>query len=266
MPASRSGCEVTRTVTAAILAAAVVAVPRAAHAQLGGFLGGLLGAPQISYCLNCSSETTQLLNKVQLIGQFAKQVQQYQKQIQQYADQVQNSATVSRQVWGHTLTDVQQVNTLLNQAQSLAYSTANLNQQFAQRYRTFGTYAGQPLSPTTMAQKYQQWSQESNDNVLYALRGANAQAAQMNAEDTDLHALEAMATSASGRMQAIQVGNQFAAQSARQLQKLRQLLMLNMQVQANAQQFTQDRDAYQQAAGQRALAHPGSAATGGIRF
>jgi len=173
---------------------------------------------------------------------------------------------VPTQVWGNTMSNIQQINTLLGQAQSLAYSTANLNQQFAQRYRTYGTYAGQPLSPTTMVQKYQQWSQESNDNVLYALRGANAQAAQMNGEDTDLRALETMATSASGRMQALQVGNQFAAQSARQLQKLRQLLMLNTQLQANAQQFTQDRDAYQQAAGQRALSHPGSAATGGVRF
>lgn len=241
-----------------MLAATVTAAPRTAHAQLFG--------PSISYCLNCSSEVTQLVNKLQLVSQYAKQLQQYQKQLQQYADQVQNTARVPNQVWGNTMSNIQQVSALLNQAQSLAYSAANLNQQFAQRYRTFGTYAGQPLSPATMAQKYQQWSQESNDNVLYALRAANTQATQMGSEDTDLRALETMATSVSGRMQAIQVGNQFAAQGARQLQKLRQLLMLNMQVQANAQQFAQDRDAYQQAAGQRALAHPGSAATGGIRF
>ena len=235
------------------LAAAVgMGAPRAARAQLFGF--------------GAATEWTQIANNIQLVNQYARQGQQLARQIQQYQDQVQNTARVPAQVWGQTLANLQQVNTLLAQARSLAYTSANLNQQFGQRYKTYGVYAGQALTPATLAQKYVQWSAEANDNALYALRAANTQSTQMATEDADLQALERMAVSASGRMQAIQVGNQFAAQSARQVQKLRQLMMLQMQVTANAHQLAQDRDAYQQAASTRARARAGNAAAGGQPF
>ena len=242
----------------AVAATAGLAAPRAAAAQLFG--GGVV------YCTNCGSEVTQLVNKVQLVQQYAKQVQQYSTQLQQYADQVRNTARVPTQVWGSTMASLQQVHALYSNAQSLAYTMANLNQQFGQRYKTYGVYAGQTLTPATMSQKYQQWSAEANDNVLLTLRAANAQATQLGGEDADLRALEQMATTADGRMKALQVGTQFAAQSARQLQKLRQLMLLNLQLQANAQQTAQDRAAYQQAAVQRLLTAPQSASNGGQRF
>jgi P-type conjugative transfer protein TrbJ len=57
-----------------------------------------------------------------------------------------------------------------------------------------------------------------------------------------------MSGTAEGRMQAIQVANQIAIAAARQTQKLRQLMLVQLQLQANFIQTQMDRQSTQEAA------------------
>ncbi len=69
--------------------------------------------------------------------------------------------------------------------------------------------------------------------ITSAMEAAKLQETQFSTEDQTMHQLERMGETAQGRQQAIQVGHQIAAQQVRQTQKLRALMMSQMQMQAN---------------------------------
>jgi P-type conjugative transfer protein TrbJ len=242
------------TLTVAVIAATV---PPAAHAQagvgtvvggaiggpiggaIGGIIGGMMGGPD------------EVIDKAAIA-----------KIVLQLEDQRRNTRGVSRHVWGRPMAEIRRVDAIARRTRSLTYTATNLDRDFSRRYSTYNGYAGRRIDAEAMASKHQQWSEEANDNVLVALKATSAQAGQLAAEDADLRAIERMAGSAGGRMQALQAGNQFAGQTVRQVQKLRQLIMLNTQLQANHMQAAHDRDAFQAAASRKAAAHAGSAVKG----
>jgi P-type conjugative transfer protein TrbJ len=77
-----------------------------------------------------------------------------------------------------------------------------------------------------LGSKYQQWSEDTNSSVLTTLKAAGLHSGQIEGSEGVLFKqLESMATSAEGRMQALQVANQIALTAARQTQKLRQIML-----------------------------------------
>jgi P-type conjugative transfer protein TrbJ len=203
------------------------------------------------YCTNCGTEWTQLFNKVQMVKQLATQFQQLQAQINQYQNMIQNTSGVSQHVWGNALGDIQKLNALLQQSKALAFSAGNLDSQFAQRYQGYKTYAASQMNSADWRNKYNQWSREASDNALYALKAANAQNIAMQDENALMKRLQALSQSAQGRMEALQIANMMAAQNVEQVQKLRQLMMLQLQMQANYYQLQQDKEDALQAARDR---------------
>ena len=59
--------------------------------------------------------------------------------------------------------------------------------------------------------------------------------------------LQVMAGTAEGRMQALQIGNMMAGQNVQQLQELRQLMMMQLQMQADYVAMQQDKEAASEA-------------------
>lgn len=173
-----------------------------------------------------------------LIDQLNRQLQQLQVAQQQLNDMVVNTATLPAQQWGQTMQNINRVNQLMNNVQSLSYQGNNIEQQIRQRYQGYAAYSGTGSSSVTG--KYNQWSNETNSSIKSTLAALGMQNSQMDDEDALMRQLEAMGNSAKGRMQAAQVGNQMAAQSIRQTQKLRQLMMLQTQMQANWYASQQD--------------------------
>jgi P-type conjugative transfer protein TrbJ len=85
--------------------------------------------------------------------------------------------------------------------------------------------------------------------VLTTLKAAGSQSSQITgAEDQLLQTLQSQAESAGGTMQALQVGNEVSLQTVRQLQKLRQLVLADLQLKANFIQTQQDKETSQAAA------------------
>lgn len=71
------------------------------------------------------------------------------------------------------------------------------------------------------------------DSISGAMRSANLQATQFQTEETTMKSIERLSQNAQGRMEAIQAGNLIAAQQVGQMQKLRSLIMAQMQMQAS---------------------------------
>lgn len=199
-----------------------------------------------------------------LIDQLNRQLQQLQIAQQQLNDMVVNTATLPAQQWGQTMQNINRVNQLMNNVQSLSYQGNNIEQQIRQKYQGYATYSGN--ASTSITGKYNQWSTDTNSSIKATLSSLGVQNSQMDDEDALMRQLEAMGNSAQGRMQAAQVGNQMAAQAVRQTQKLRQLMMLQTQMQANWYASQQDQADVKAAASGRLHKSREFKTTGGKRY
>jgi P-type conjugative transfer protein TrbJ len=209
---------------------------------------GFAPVSQAIVCTNCATEFTQLANNLQLIDQLARQVELVRESIRQSENLVLNTTGLDSFSFGKTADDLRKVTSILGQAKSLSFTSASLDGQFAQKYKDYKTYAGQTLDTDVLAQQFQQWSEDTNSSVLSTLKAANLQNTQLEGdEETLLKQLEEMASTAEGRMQALQVANQISIAAARQTQKLRQLILVQLQLQANFIQAQTDRAARQDA-------------------
>lgn len=198
---------------------------------------------QAVYCSNCATQWTQLAQQADQARQLLNQVQQLSVQMDSYRQMMKDGLELPSAVFGDVARDLASINNVIESAQGLAYTASNLDEQFAQRYGSFEGYRQAGVSDAQLQNKYRQWSEESNSSVLTTMRALGVQSASMNSEAALLRQLQARAGNAQGQMQAVQVGNELAAEGIAQMQRLRQLLMLQTQLQAQAMQVDADRDA-----------------------
>ncbi len=200
------------------------------------------GRAQAVFCTNCSTEFTQLANNLQLVDQLARQVELVSESVQQTANLTLNTQPLDNQSWGNTLAEIRRLNGLLAQAKSLSFASADLDTRFSEKYKDYDGYVRDQTGGDALSGKLQQWSEDTNASVLTTLKAAGLSNTQIEGEEEDhLRSLERLAETAEGRMQAIQVGNQIAMAGARQTQKLRQTMLLQIQLLANFVQQQGDR-------------------------
>jgi P-type conjugative transfer protein TrbJ len=200
-------------------------------------------------CTNCSSELTQLANNVQLVEQLARQVELVQNAIQSLENLQLNTQGLGEQAFGETLAELRKVTGILGQARSLSIASSDLETQFKDKFKDYDAYVAANLGADGLAAKYQQWSEETNSGVLTALKAGQEQSRQIEGSEASLlEHLERQAVNAEGRMQALQVANQVGLAAARQTQKLRQLMLAQLQLQGQFIQAQMDREAAQGAA------------------
>ncbi len=237
---------------------------RLAIAALIYALAGTASAPaQVVVCANCSSEVTQILNYLQLGEQLLKQAALLEQSLSQTQLMTTNTTPLASVPHGDAANDLKALFALVAQAQSLSFASANLDSRFQGKFGTYQSYLGGAQTPASFAAKYQQWSADANASVLTTLKGAGLQATSMQgSEEALLQGLHTQNGSVSGQLQAAQLSNVIATEGVRQIQKLRQLLLLDLQLKANAIQNGQDKEASQQAAWQKFVTAPTVTATG----
>jgi type IV secretion system protein TrbJ len=215
----------TSAVAIVALIATATAIPTQAHA---GGVGPF------------ATEYTQLLNYAELVGQLEKQVMMVENQMTQIADMAKHGITITNQLFGTVESDIANLNKIVNTGQSLAYTLSNMDGTFRLRFPGY-------VSTTNYGQQYSQWGQTSLDSTLGALKAAGLQNDQFNSDAALLKTLQGQSSTAVGRMQAIEVGNQIAENQAEQLMKLRQLMMADMQSKAAFQSAQVQKDLTTQA-------------------
>jgi P-type conjugative transfer protein TrbJ len=190
-----------------LLCLALVPTPPAQAGVLGGF----------------ATEWTQIANNVQLVSSYIRMGEQLRQEILMVTDMTKQGNILPSQVFGTVMADIARLHSVVQTGRALAYSMANLDAEFKNRFSGYG-YVG-----NNWYLKYRDWSQTSLDSSLGALKAANLQASQMNSEEAVLQQLRTMSQSADGRMKAIEVGNQINDQMVEQMMKLRQIMLADLQ-------------------------------------
>ena len=183
-----------------------------------------------------ASEATQWLNHGELVNQYLRQGEQLAEALKQTADMIKNSQLLPAQAFGPIMSDINQLSQVVQGGSALAYSLANLDALYRERFR------GYAYNAKAYYTDYRDWSQTSLDTTRSTMRAAGVQSDQLQNEQTVLTALRAMSVTADGRMQALQVANQIAEQQVEQLMKLRALMLVDLQSKAafQAQQIQRD--------------------------
>jgi type IV secretion system protein TrbJ len=174
-----------------------------------------------------ATEVTQILNHVQLVLSYAAQANQLATQIKMLADAIKNTVNNPHQLFWNIQADLNALAGIVQGGRSLAYSLGNYDALWHQTYPGYGGYA-----PTGYYNRYQAWSQTTLDTVVGAMRAAGLQGQQLNSEVTLIQNLEAQSQSADGRLLALNVATQMADQQDQQMQKLRELMLADMQSKA----------------------------------
>lgn len=176
-------------------------------------------------CANCASEWTQLANNAQLAAQYAKQIEQYRNQLLQWEEMLKQGAKLDVFQWTQAAQTLRELSNVVQQGRALAYSTRDLGSAFSDRFQD---YQREDVKFDTLLDD---WAETSMDSIKGAMLAANMQADEMANEEAVFAELRGLASSVDGQLEAISVGNQVAVEQAVQMQKLRQLMMAQMQAQ-----------------------------------
>src|SRR3954453_13364630 len=193
--------------------------------SLFGILGAAVcpGMARAGIVGGFATEWTQLANNLQLINTYVRQGEELRQKILMVADMARNTANLPSQIFGPIMADIGRLAGVVQNGRALAYSMANLDAEFRNRFRGYGYNA------RTWFRDYRDWSQTSLDTTLGTLRAAGLQGDQLASEQAVLDGLRRMAESSDGRMKALQVSNQIMEQQVQQLMKLRQLILADLQ-------------------------------------
>lgn len=182
----------------------------------------------------------QIVQESTLVQQYAQQVETVKMEIQQVYDAAQNLQQVPNQLWQQGSQYLDQLVNLTSQAQSLGLGAQNLSSQFEQEYPG---YSSQSLATQ---QQYQQWGNSFNNEVAGSLQADNLSLGQFQNEQQALQTIQDEPVS--GRLQALEVGNQIAGTTATELGQLGTLVARQQKSQAAYQeQMSQSEDNNQKA-------------------
>lgn len=179
----------------------------------------MLAKADTVFCVNCGTEWTQYANYAQLYSQTNNLVQQLEVMRQQAARLT--SGTPTSQATS-LLAGIMQA---VNQGQALGYNIGNISQKFESQYPGFGKQQG------SYSSNYKNWSQTTSDSIRSALMASGLQMDNFATESATADTLRVMNQSATGQMQAIQVGNAVSSEMLDEMRKLRQLNTAQSQAQ-----------------------------------
>ena len=199
-----------------------------------------------------STEITQIMNNGQLMAQYHEmlnqtmnQIRMVQAQLSQYQTMIRNTTGVHLPIFGEAQNELNKLGVLVGRGRAVAYNMGSIDGVF----RSYGdySYSNTDLQRQNLSDRYREWNQINADTTRNTLEAAGLQSQQFADETSRMQQLQSMSNSADGRMAAIQIGNQIAAQNIEQMQKLRQLSLLQIQQQSAYLATKNEKQAIQQA-------------------
>ena len=185
-------------------------------------------------CVNCSTVWNQMMEYAKEVETALNTAQQLQTQIQQYNNMVQQGLSLPNSMFGSITSSMNQLRGIYSQGSSLAYSMSNLDSQFRDQFKGYDNYLSSiGQASANMPGQYKKWSDSGFDNARSAMEAVGMNTSSFASEDAMLSSLVQRSATAQGRMQAIQAGNEIAAQQVQQLQKLREMIAANVTLQSN---------------------------------
>jgi P-type conjugative transfer protein TrbJ len=190
------------------------------------------------YCTNCATTFQQATQMAKEIETAINTAATLQNQISQYNEMLKQGMSLPSSMFNRMTGDLQQLQSLYQQSKALSGGLSNFDTQFRSQFQGYDSYLAQSgKSSSYMGDNYRRWNEQGFDNMRTAMRAAGMNVSSISDEDALLSQLVQRSQSASGRMQAVQAGNEIAAQQVQQMMKLRQLL--NTQIQSQSMWYAQ---------------------------
>ena len=188
-----------------------------------------------------STEVTQIANNIELAKQYSElshQTDQLEGQLRRQREMVSDMNLQGKSLknwdWGNTKNDLSDLSKAVMKGQSLAYSLDTIDLLYRKTYPGYETFIKERgLSEEMKEGRYAAWSKANIDTIRSSMNAAQISDSQFRTEEKTMTTLERLSQTAEGRMQALQVGHQIASQQVRQVQKLRALMLTQMQMQAS---------------------------------
>jgi type IV secretion system protein TrbJ len=184
-----------------------------------------------------ATELTQIANNGELVGvvqngvqanataasQLTQQINLVQGQLKAYQNMLQNTMNLPQTVWGDVTKSLRQLQSVMQQANTISMSGSQLSRMMSAGLMTDPLYRQSPLNQANYAQRYDQLSQDSQNALQGVLSANNVTMSDVANESSLIATAQAQGQTVQGQVQAIQVGNELAASTARQIAGLRSL-------------------------------------------
>ena len=210
-------------------------------------------------CVNCADRIGQLATFAKEADQLAEAITMRITQAQMMQNQVRNMASLPGQVWHQIEGNFAQTQTLFRRGTQLANSAAIVSAQL-QGYRSM---LGAPVD---MHGQYARWSQQSNDNVAATLSGMGLMREQMTSDRAVVAAIRARSAGADGAVRAIQANTEMAGAQVNELHRLREIMLEDARMNANALAIQGERQAAGDADLTRFMSAPAPRTSGNPRY
>lgn len=176
-----------------------------------------------------SNYAQNLLTAARALSQINNQIQSLQNEATMLANQARNLTTVSFPELQQITSDLQQIDRLMSQAQSISFNIGNLDSEFAKLFPG-GNGQGAPLDQRVAN------AQARVTSAMAAYKqtmGVQAQVvADVQADAASLSTLSARSQAAGGALQVAQTTNQLLALTAKQQFQIQQLMAAQYRAQA----------------------------------
>lgn len=192
----------------------------------------------------------------QNLAQVNKQIEEYNLQIKQFRDQFQNSIRPATEIWGAVNTTINDLMATVDTINYYKGLIGNIDAYLA-KYKDLDYYRTSPCFTTgncTLAEfdllREAQilGSQAQNKAYDAVLKGIDKQQQKIKNDALELKSLQAAASTAKGRLEALGYANQLASQQGRQILQIRTVLAAQHAAWSTRQQVIADREARWQAA------------------
>jgi P-type conjugative transfer protein TrbJ len=205
--------------------------------------------PQLAVvCPTCDQLWEQALSYGKQVEQAATQLQQLQTELQQYANMVRNSIAIPMQLFSEVQSAISQVQNISNMAGLLAGNSAGiierLNSLQSAGYQISST--GQSLA--SLPQQLTIWQNTIGNSAKQLGSALGLQQTDLGSQTAIQAAIQQHSQSAAGQLQAIQAGNEMAANNAFLLHQIAQTLISTAQANQTTADVAADRQASEDAA------------------
>lgn len=204
----------------------------ALNVYAGGGGGALTGG---------STEWTQLLNNGELLDnnikqaeQIVKQIEQIKNQYTQIANQLKNLEKLSDFKMTDPTSVLKNLSKVVEEGQAIAYSSGQIDKKYKALTQTVSEFYGKKYDAdktTDYVNEYDNWSQSNRDSIIGALQAAKINTDNMSDESAVMQTIQSQLSSSQGALQALQAAGAIANQQVEQMQKLRQLVASQIQMQ-----------------------------------
>ncbi|WP_211831046.1 P-type conjugative transfer protein TrbJ [Kistimonas asteriae] len=189
---------------------------------------------------------------VQSIQQTLHAATQIQNQIQSLEMQAKSLKNLGGNYNSDINVALNQLASLINTSNSLSYSSKQLGEKLG-LYQNYEYYQNNPYGTAQTYNRYRNMSNTTIDSVKGAMSATGLQHEQMSNELAYLQQLTVNSDTAIGQTQALQAGNRLATNQVEHLQKLRQLVMSQIQMDAAVKLQEAEEDAMRKAATEQVL-------------